>query len=54
MHTFKRKADWYERRHGRKATRLLAISPMIDRRASPVAQRLGIEMYTDSADVSAL
>lgn len=51
MYTFQRKALFYERRHGRKANRLLAISPMIDDRARQVGETLGIEMYGDSIDV---
>ena len=51
MYLFQRKADWYEHRHGRKATRRLVISPMIDHRARPVGERLGFELYTDSLEV---
>jgi hypothetical protein len=32
----------------------MVISPMIDPRAQKVAQRLGIETYSDSIDVEAL
>ena len=53
MYLFQRKADWYERRHGRKAARRLVISPMIDRRAKPVGERLGFELYGDSSEVEA-
>jgi hypothetical protein len=54
MYTFERKARFYESRHQRKASRLLAISPMIDDKARAVAQSLGIETYTDSTDVAAI
>lgn len=54
MLTFHRKALFYERRHGRKPDRLLAISPMIDDRARQAGERLGIEMYGDSVDVRTL
>ncbi|WP_020505193.1 PD-(D/E)XK nuclease family protein [Lamprocystis purpurea] len=51
MYIFERKARFYERHHNRKADRLIVISPMIDPRAIPVAQALGIETYGDSLDV---
>ena len=54
MYIFERKARFYERRHGRTASRLLVISPMIDARAKKVAERLGIETYGDSLDVEVL
>jgi hypothetical protein len=54
MYIFERKARFYEERHGRKADRLLVISPMIDKRARKVAERLGIELYSDSEDVREL
>ena len=54
MYSFERKARFYEDRHGRKADRLLVISPMIDKRARQVAERLGIELYSDSEDVREL
>jgi hypothetical protein len=54
MYIFERKARFYERRHQRTANRLMVISPMIDPRAQKVAQRLGIETYSDSIDVEAL
>ncbi|WP_020503503.1 PD-(D/E)XK nuclease family protein [Lamprocystis purpurea] len=51
MYIFERKARFYERHHNRKADRLIVISPMIDPRAIPVAQALGIETYGDSLDL---
>ena len=51
MYSFERKARFYEERHQRKADRLIVISPMIDLRALPVAQRLGIETFSDSQDL---
>lgn len=51
LYLFERKARFYERRHQRKADRLLAISPMIDPRAKGVAERLGIESYGYAEDV---
>nr|VFK33010.1 MAG: hypothetical protein BECKMB1821G_GA0114241_11348 [Candidatus Kentron sp. MB] len=48
MYLFERKARFYEKRRGRKANRLMVISPMIDDRAREVGEKLGIEMYFDS------
>lgn len=54
MYSFERKARFYERRHKRKADRLIVISPMIDARARRVAERLGIETYGDSTEVESI
>ena len=52
MHTFARKAAFYEKRCGRKATRKLVISPMVDAQARALATELGIEVYSDAEDVT--
>ena len=54
MYLFERKARFYEREHNRKATRLIAISPMIEPKAYKVAERLGIDCYGDSLEVQTL
>jgi len=54
MYIFERKARFYEKRHGRNASRLLVISPMIDARAKKAAERLGVETFGDSTDVEVL
>lgn len=54
IYIFERKARFYEKRHGRQADKLIAISPMIDARALQVAQELGIQTYGDSTDVEVL
>ena len=54
MYGFERKARFYEARHNRKAERLIVISPMVDAKAQKVAQKLGIELYSDSEDVKRL
>ncbi len=51
---FERKARFYEARHGRKADRLIVISPMIDPKAQRAADELGIETYSDSEDVESI
>jgi hypothetical protein len=51
MYIFERKVRFYEQRHHRQATRMIVISPMVDFRAKPVAEQLGIEVYSDSLDV---
>ena len=51
MYAFEKKTVFYEKRHNRKASRKLVISPMVDDRAKQVAQRLGIEVYTHADDM---
>ncbi len=50
MYLFERKARWYERRHERKADRLIVISPMVDVPARKVAERFGIVVYSFAED----
>ncbi len=52
MYAFQRKIDFYEKRHERKATRKLVISPMVDDHAGKAAEKLGIEVYSHVEDVS--
>lgn len=54
MYIFERKARFYEKRHQRKANRLIVISPMIDPKAQKVAEELGIETFSDSTEVRVL
>ncbi|MCS6943779.1 MAG: DUF3782 domain-containing protein, partial [Geminocystis sp.] len=51
MYTFERKARFYEKRHARRADRLLVISPMVDKAAQALARRLGILVYSYAGDV---
>ncbi len=51
MYIFERKARFYEQRHQRKADWSIVVSPMIDARARKVAEKLGIEMFSDSSQV---
>ncbi len=51
MYIFERKVRFYEKRHKRRADRLLVISPMVDERAKEAARRLGIEVYSYAEDV---
>jgi len=51
MYAFERKTRFYEKRHHRKASRRLVISPMVDDQAKEVARKLGIEVYTHADDV---
>jgi hypothetical protein len=46
MYSFYRKVLFYEKRHQRAANRKLVISPMVDERAKPIAEDLGIEVYS--------
>ncbi len=54
IYTFARKADYYQRRHGREVSRKIVISPMVRPEARPVAERLGIEVFGYAEDVSNL
>jgi hypothetical protein len=54
MYTFERKVRFYEQKHGHKATRRLVISPMIDAKAQKVAEKLGIETFSDATAVESL
>ncbi len=54
MHTFANKAHFYEKKHGKKASGWIVISPMVDPRAKPVAEKLGITVYTHADDVENL
>jgi len=51
MYAFWRKKDFYEDRHGRKANRVIVISPMIDDSARAVAKDLNLEIYGYAEDV---
>ena len=46
IYQFKRKADLYEEKTGRKPDRLIAVTPYIDEKAMEASKRLGIEVYT--------
>jgi hypothetical protein len=52
MYVFERKARFYERRHDRKADRLLAISPMVDPQAQAMAKELGIQVCSRAEEVA--
>ena len=53
MYTFDRKVAFYEKRYQRSVNRKIVISPMVDSRAFPVAERLGIEVYSYADQVEA-
>jgi hypothetical protein len=46
VYIFERKVRFYERKHGRQATRILIISPMIEDNARIVAEKLRMEVYS--------
>ena len=45
MYIFERKVRFYEKRHNRKSSKMIVISPMVDPFAQKVADKLGIEVY---------
>jgi len=51
MYTFHRKVQFYEKLHNCKVTSIMVISPMVDKYALKVADKLGIEVYSFSEDV---
>ena len=53
LYAFERKARFYEKRHDRRADRLIVVSPMIDDQARVLAPTLGIEVYSDADEVRA-
>jgi len=46
VHEFKRKAELYERKTGRKPDRLIIITPYADEKALEMARKFDIEVYT--------
>ena len=52
MYTFDRKVQYYERRHQRPVRRKLVISPMVHPTARPVAEHLGIEVFSYVEDTT--
>jgi hypothetical protein len=51
VYTFHRKVQFYEKHHDCKVNTMMIISPMVDRYADKVAEKLGIEVYSYSEDV---
>ena len=51
MYSFDRKVAFYQKRHERPVSRKLVISPMVDERARPVAEALGIEVYSSPQSI---
>ena len=52
MYTFDRKVQYYERGHRRPVQRKLVISPMVHPTARPVAEHLGIEVFSYVEDTT--
>ncbi len=51
MYIFGRKVRFYEKHHDTEAARQIVVSPMVDRYAHPVAEKLGIEVFSHAEDV---
>ncbi|MCD6305892.1 MAG: DUF3782 domain-containing protein [Deltaproteobacteria bacterium] len=51
LYSFWRKKNFYEEKHGRKASRTMVISPMIEDAAKSAAKELGIEVYGYAEDI---
>jgi hypothetical protein len=54
MYSFGRKVDFYAKQEQRQVNRKIVISPMVERRAIPVAAAIGIEIYSDASIVEML
>ena len=54
MYIFDRKVAYYEKHHHRTVDRKLVISPMVDQRAIPVAENLGIEVFSYADSIESL
>jgi hypothetical protein len=54
MYIFDRKVAFYQKHHQRTVNRKLVICPMVDQRALPVAENLGIEIYSYAEDLENL
>lgn len=54
VYTFIRKAEFYEKEKGRKADRLIIVSPMFNPDATVAAEKLGIETYSAPEDIKDL
>lgn len=54
MYVFDRKASFYEKQHHRPVTRKIVMCPMVDSRALPVAENLGIEIYSYSDQIESI
>ncbi|QII10001.1 hypothetical protein KsCSTR_06220 [Candidatus Kuenenia stuttgartiensis] len=51
MYIFQKKADFYQKKHNRKARRLIVISPMVDKKAMEFAKDAGILVYSYVEDI---
>ncbi len=51
MYIFNRKVEFYQQRYHRHVNRKIVISPMVNSTALPVAENLGIEVYSYAEDV---
>jgi hypothetical protein len=51
MYIFERKVRFYEEHHNRKASEMIVISPMVAPNAIPVAEKLGIRIYSYADEV---
>ena len=52
VYTFEKKVKFYEEKENKTVDRKLIISPFVDANAGVVAERLGIEIFTDINEVS--
>ncbi len=51
MYLFERKVRFYEKKHHCQVSRMVVISPMVEKAARQVAERLGIQVYSYAEEV---
>ncbi|MCZ7621751.1 MAG: DUF3782 domain-containing protein [Candidatus Kuenenia sp.] len=51
MYIFQKKVDFYQKKHNRKARKLIVISPMVDKKAMEFAKDSGILVYSYVEDI---
>lgn len=51
IYIFHRKVEFYQKRHNKKASRLLVISPIVDKKALELAKKLDIHVYSYVEDI---
>jgi len=54
MYIFERKVRFYEKKHGKDASKMIVISPMVDNRAKIAAEKMGILVYSGTSYIESL
>ncbi len=54
MYIFERKVRFYEKKHGKEASKMIVISPMVDNKAKTAAEKIGILVYSGTSYIESL